>query len=64
MKNKPAYKDISFFRVDYEEQKNVVKMLNAPRATFIVYRGGKEVSLDSWGASGEDVAKILMNATK
>ncbi len=64
MKNKPAYKDIAFFRVDYEAQKDVVKALNAPRSTFIVYRGGKEVSRKSWGATDEDVAGVLMSAVK
>jgi len=64
MKNEPAYKDISFFRVDYDQQKDIVKMLNSPRATFIVYRGGKEIARESWGATDEDVAKMLMKATR
>lgn len=64
MKNEPAYKDLSFFRVDYDQQKDVVKMLNSPRATFIVYRGGKEIARESWGATDEDVAKMLMKATR
>ena len=64
MKDKPAYKDIVFFRVDTEKQKDVVKTLNVPRSTFIVYRGGKEISRQSWGATDEDVARVLMSATK
>jgi thioredoxin 1 len=64
MKDKPAYKDIVFFRVDTEAQKDVVKALRSPRSTFIVYRGGREVSRQSWGATHEDVARVLMSAVK
>jgi len=62
IKDKPNYKNISFFRVDYDAQKDVVNKLNAPRSTLIVYRGGKEVGRESWGPSQEDVAKLLMKA--
>ncbi len=64
MKDKPSYKDIVFFRVDTEKQKDAVKALHSPRSTFIVYRGGKEVSRQSWGATDEDVARVLMSAVK
>ena len=50
MKNKPEFKDISFFRVDSDAQKDVVKALKSPRATLIVFRGGKEIARESWGA--------------
>jgi thiol-disulfide isomerase/thioredoxin len=63
IKDKPAYRDIAYFRVDFDAQKDVVKALNSPRATFIVYRGGKEVARQSWGATEEDVMKILMKAS-
>jgi thiol-disulfide isomerase/thioredoxin len=62
IKDKPNYKNISFFRIDYDTQKDVVNKLNAPRSTLIVYRGGKEVGRESWGPSQEDVAKVLMKA--
>jgi thiol-disulfide isomerase/thioredoxin len=62
IKDKPNYKNISFFRIDYDAQKDVVNKLNAPRSTLIVYRGGKEVGRESWGPSQEDVAKILTKA--
>jgi thiol-disulfide isomerase/thioredoxin len=63
LKNKPTYRDIAYYRVDFDAQKDVVKALNSPRATFIVYRGGKEVARQSWGATEEDVMKILMKAS-
>lgn len=62
MKDKPEFKDISFFRVDFDAQKDVVKALKSPRATLIAYRGGKEVARQSWGATNEEVAKVLMKA--
>lgn len=63
LKDKPAYRDITYYRVDFDGQKDVVKALNSPRATLIVYRGGKEVGRQSWGATQEDVMKILMKAS-
>ena len=64
IKDKPNYKNISFFRVDYDAQKDVVNQLKAPRSTLIVYRGGKEVGRESWGPTQEDVAKVLMKAAQ
>ena len=37
--------------------------LHSPRATIIVYRGGKEIARESWGATAEDVMTIMMKAT-
>lgn len=47
LKNEPAYRDVTFFRVDYDAQKDVVNRLHSPRATIIVYRGGKEIARES-----------------
>lgn len=63
LKDKPAYRDITFFRVDFDAQKDVVKTLGSPRATIIVYRNGKEVGRESWGSTQEEVMKIMMKAT-
>ena len=57
-KDNPDYKTISFFRVDYDAQKDVVNKLNAPRSTLIAYRGGKEVARESWGPSQGSVAEL------
>jgi thiol-disulfide isomerase/thioredoxin len=59
LKNDPAYQGISFFRVDYDGQKDVVKALNTPRATLIAYRGGKEVDRMSFDFGEEAVTKVL-----
>jgi thioredoxin 1 len=62
LKDNPAYKNISFYRVDYDAQKDVVNKLNAPRSTLIAYRGGKEVGRESWGPTQGSVASILTKA--
>jgi thiol-disulfide isomerase/thioredoxin len=62
LKDKPAYRDLTYFRVDFDAQKDVVKALNSPRATIIIYRGGKEIARQSWGATEEEVMKIMMKA--
>lgn len=56
------YDGISFFRVDYDGQKDVVARLACPRSTLIAYRGGKEVARMSWGVMAEDVTKVLQAA--
>ncbi len=62
LKNDPAFKDVSVFRVDYDKQKDVVGKLDCPRATLIAYRGGKEVARMSWDTSQEAVVKVLKAA--
>ena len=62
LKNDPAYNGVSFFRVDYDKQKDVVAKLDCPRATLIAYKGGKEVARMSWETSQEAVLKILKAA--
>jgi thioredoxin 1 len=62
LKDKPEFRNIAFYRVDLDAQKEAVKALDSPRSTIIVYRGGKEIARQSWGASQEDVMKILMKA--
>ena len=60
LKTADEYKGLPVFRVDYDNQKDVVSKLDCPRATVIAYKGGKEVKRMSWGmttASVEDVLK-------
>lgn len=54
-----SYDGISFYRVDYDQQKDVVKALGTPRSTLIAYNGGAEVAKMSWGTSTESVASVL-----
>ena len=62
LKNDPDYRAISFFRVDYDNQKDVVSKLDCPRSTVIAYKGGKEVSRMSWGVTKDSVASVLKAA--
>ena len=50
---------VRFFRVSYDQQKDVVSSLNCPRSTVITYRNGKEVGRMSWGTSKDDVMSVL-----
>jgi len=51
-----------FFRVSYDQQKDVVSSLNCPRSTVIAYKNGKEVGRMSWGTSKDDVMSVLNSA--
>ena len=62
LKSDPAYDGVSFFRVDYDKQKDVVAKLDCPRSTLIAYKGGKEVARMSWETSQDAVLKILKAA--
>ena len=62
LKNDTAYGKITFFRVDYDNQKDVVAKLNCPRSTLIAYKGGKEVARMSWDVTQDAVVKILKAA--
>jgi thioredoxin 1 len=62
LKNDPAYNKITFFRVDYDNQKDVVAKLNCPRSTLIAYKGGKEVARMSWDVTQDAVIKVLKAA--
>jgi thioredoxin 1 len=59
LKNDPAYDHATYFRVDCDNQKDVVAKLNCPRSTLIAYKGGKEVARMSWGISQDSVVNVL-----
>lgn len=54
-----GYDGISFYRVDYDNQKDVVKALGTPRSTLIAYNGGVEIAKMSWGTSTQAVVSVL-----
>jgi len=62
LKTDPAYDRATYFRVDYDNQKDVVAKLNCPRSTLIAYKGGKEVARMSWGMSQDSVVNVLKAA--
>ena len=54
-----SYDGIAFFRVAYDDQKDVVKSLGVPRSTLIGYKGGHEVAKMSWGTNTKSVLSVL-----
>ncbi len=62
LKDDPAYSGITFFRVDYDNQKDIVAKLGCPRSTVIAYKDGKEVGRMSWGITEGAVADVLKAA--
>jgi thioredoxin 1 len=62
LKTDPAYDHAAYFRVDYDNQKDVVAKLDCPRSTLIGYKGGKEVARMSWGVTPDSVTKVLKAA--
>ena len=59
LKADKAYDGIAFFKVDYDNQKDVVAALGCPRSTVIGYKGGKEVARMSWGVTQDAVVGVL-----
>ena len=55
----PSYDGIRFYRVDYDNQKEIVKALGTPRSTLIAFNGGAEVAKMSWGTSTASVLGVL-----
>ena len=62
MQGDKTYDKITFFRVDYDGQKDVVKALDCPRSTLVVYKGGKEINRMSWGVTKESVVNSVNTA--
>ena len=62
VKTTGTYDKITFFRVAYDDQQDVVKALGVPRSTFIAYRGGKETGRMSWGVTDASVTTVLKTA--
>ena len=62
LKADPAYDGVTFFKVNFDKQKDVVAKLKCPRSTLIAYKGGHEVARMSWDTSRDSVVKILKAA--
>lgn len=62
LKNDPAYEKATVFRVDYDNQMDVVGELDCPRSTVIAYKGGKEVKRMSWDVTQASVVDVLKAA--
>jgi thioredoxin 1 len=62
LKSDSKYDGVTLFRVDYDNQKDVVAKLNCSRATLIAYKGGKEVKRMSWETTPDSVLNVLKAA--
>jgi len=59
LKGDKSYDGVAFFKVDYDNQKDVVAALGCPRSTVIGYKGAKEVGRMSWGVTQDAVLGVL-----
>lgn len=62
LKDDKKYDGVTLFRVDYDNQKDIVAKLDCPRSTVIAYKDGKEVARMSWGMSKSSVTDVLDKA--
>jgi thiol-disulfide isomerase/thioredoxin len=56
------YDGVQFFRVDYDNQKDIVAKFDCPRSTLISFKGGKELGRMSWGMTQASVTDVLAKA--
>jgi thioredoxin 1 len=56
----PAFKDMVVLRVDFDDQKNIVREFGAQtQSTLIVYKGDKEVGRSVGDTNADSIAELL-----
>ena len=61
--NTPALQQITQLRVDFDQQKDVLKALKVSmQSTLIVFKGGKEVGRSTGDTSKDSIAALLKKA--
>jgi len=59
----PAYKDYQLLTVDFDKQKEALKLLGVrDRSTLIVYKGKEEKGRSTWETDRESIAALLNKA--
>jgi len=59
----PAYKDYQVLTVDFDKQKEALKLLRVrDRSTLIVYKGKEEKGRSTWETDSESIAALLNKA--
>jgi len=59
----PAYKSYQVLTVDFDKQKEALKLLGVrDRSTLIVYKGKEEKGRSTWETSRESIAALLNKA--
>lgn len=59
----PAYKNVTFYQLDFDTQKDLLKSLKASsQSTIIVFKGGKEVARTTGDTKEEALSKLTKQA--
>jgi thiol:disulfide interchange protein len=59
----PAYKNVVFYQLQFDDQKDLLKILNVrSQSTIIVYKGGKEVARATGDTSEAALSKLTKQA--
>ncbi len=59
----PKFKNLAIFEVDYDSQKDVLKILNVQKqSTLISFKGGKEVGRSTGDTNKSSIASLLDKA--
>ncbi len=63
LKAQPRFKDLSSFEVDFDSQKDALRLLNVQKqSTLIVFKGGKEVARSTGETSKAAIEGLLAKA--
>ncbi len=63
LKAQPRFKDMAVFEVDFDSQKDALRMLNVQKqSTLIVYKGGKEVARSTGETTKAAIEGLLAKA--
>lgn len=59
----PAYKNVTFYQLDFDTQKDLLKSLKASsQSTIIIFKGGKEVARTTGDTKEEALSKLTKQA--
>lgn len=59
----PAYKNVTFYQLDFDTQKDLLKSLKASsQSTIIVFKGGKEVARTTGDTKEEALSRLTKQA--
>ena len=63
LKAQPRFKDMAVFEVDFDSQKDALRLLNVrQQSTLIVFKGGKEVARSTGDTSKAAIEGLLAKA--
>jgi len=63
LKASPKFKDLMVFEIDFDSQKDALRMLNVQKqSTLITYKGGREVGRSTGDTNRASIASLLDKA--